>query len=424
MEFIYHFILDNIIEIISILSSFKQALDISLTNKYQFNCIYYFPTFYIDTKTDFPMSKIYNFRKMKKLYLRDHDNKGVNYSRLQSLKELTIQHCTYYQYIPNIIDIKKLTSLTCLKLILPDVFRELKKYDNSPISTSIHFSHKYIRELTINFNYDYFVRSIAINCSNIAKLNLSMYSARFSPDLHLKRNSYQFLNHLSVKYVNIKFDESFINLTYLKICYIGTNNDRLVSLTNLTNLLYLSVEKNDVIIDNISTITKLKLDTLSNLNIEKLHNLQYLKITYLTFCQIIHVDRLRTIILHTENNISKEKLLQCFHSNKINHMKVGWFTYSQNLNQRLFELRHHRIAIDGEVELSKLIKITNLTHLILINTRKIKNVGGITSLRRLTIAHDTFLYDPRNIIISKLATKEYITVDEARTKYTTDIMKL
>lgn len=431
MEFNYHLIFDNIIELVNIISKFKFALIISTSNKYLSKCIYHYPSLYFDTyKSKY---NINNFLHVKNLLFRDVGNHGIDYlsPSLIRLQNLTIQYNTWYNRIININNIKKLTCLTRLSLISPNMYclDECDKhvYNKTEIQTSIYFFHDSIRELNIDFIHNRHNKLITINCFNVNKLNLrGEIGYRYeSPPVTLlfEKNTHCKLYNLSIRSLQLDINHSFANLTRLKIMEI----DHIKCLMHLTNLLSFSLYwyrmTDNISIDNL-TITKLKLYYCDQITADKLYNLRYLKLHQPRNFNICNVDSLQTVILDSETNMHKIQLHQCFRSGKINYMKVGMFEYSSNLDERLYQMRCHRIAIEGECKLRKLIDIEFLTHLILINNKKIKNVGGIKNLRLLTIAYDTFLYDKRNVVISVMADKEYITVKEAKEKYSNDLMVL
>lgn len=194
----------------------------------------------------------------------------------------------------------------------------------------------------------------------------------------------------------------------------------------MSNLLKLSIHEchNHIILDNMLKLTYLKITDHTSANLKC--RFENLKILELGSKEInifnINIHNLQTVILYKPWCGKKEQYDSLMQLNNVKYLKINIFIYDNNIEKRLFEFRCHIIAVEGEFKLNKLIPLTHLTHLILINNRYTRNVGGLKNLEKLTLASD--YYHKKGVVTESIVRTDKISILEARRLYSSYLMAL
>lgn len=412
MEYIYHLISDNVIEIISIVSSFQKALHISSSSKYMSICIFHASNLSICKSTR--CIDLNNFLNVKKLkYSRGITiNEQKQLTNFLKLDDLSI----YDDNIPEHIYIEHLHNLTsfCLEITTKHVS---KRKD-----LSLLLKHSKLRKLTLRYPNN--LKSFPfVDCDKLTYLRLQN-NGWGNADNMIPRNSLTNLENLELYSIEFNaFHEihSLIKLTSLNLTF-QSDKVRIIYLSNLVSLLMDSFESNiNVIVQNLPKLTKLWVFHCedNDLNLLNLPKLKDLYLNGIKNINISNVKNLETVEIE-HDGISKDNLFTFCEMNCIKSLKMDDFEYGSDADKRILQLKQEKMVIYGEYNLNEfyeLQRLKRLTHLVLINNNNIKNALHLDHLLKLTIGYEEYLSNSRKVIVEKNVQIHSMTIQAALLKY-------
>lgn len=395
MEYVYYPIIDNITEIITIFRSFRHAFHVSSSAKYLAPNIFHICKIKLTRENQHLFCKLIN---VKNLRCRDC-RLNFDILNLTKLQKLKIYHR------PEYVDFGKLNQLTSLNL----------KFDTW-LYTMFTIHHFNLKKLTLNY-YHRSTNDNVIDCPKLITLNISCINSKQIFHVDTLNN----LQSLTLNEADIDINNhAFPSLTYLHLDATYSH----LYLTHLHNLMSLSISNmyHDVIVKNLSNLTNVcLLKCRSEVILSNLPKLKFLFLKEIEHVRILNLDMLFQVELRCKiKSAEKIKLFEC---ESIKYLNINKYEYDKNVSNRMKQLTEEKRAIQGDCSFNKLADLSRLTHLIIIDKKKINNIIGadkLKSLCKLTIAyHDDTQVDYARKVLgrNKWTVRRTMTIKDALMKY-------